>query len=158
MKFEEAIAEIEDTYRCVAGIPGPTAQTGEEYLEFTPFPAGDESKLEIGFASTETLVALGFIEGVRRYADSVLEASGVAGYSSLTLYWRIYPEIERNTTQFKKAVANWKKPRKFELIPVWRMYARLLITAKPEIESLDSWLVKNPGARSVQLVSRRLEA
>lgn len=133
MKLADGIAEIEGMLRCVDGLPSAISQTGEEYVEFRPgiLPSGQGLA---GFATTEDMIVDAFVAAVTEYAMNVAGPDNSDDLLNLTLYWRIRPEIEDSEDQVKVKVGRPPRPPRWVPRRVYRIYARLLVSGKPEIK------------------------
>lgn len=129
MTVEEALAEIrasvETGRNCVVGFAQSIAQTGEPYVTISVGGVVAEGEMH-PFEDTGEAAAAGLLKSLRAYAEEVDPAG------SGTLYWRIYPELERQTHGYSlETLRRYKYPK-----PRFFGYARLLISSKPVVPAI----------------------
>lgn len=120
----DAVADIERRFTVVEGLPCATSQTGEPYVEYGP--GGIREQGIINYAHLHTTE-----EGAIRALCGVVTHFASFAPDGAALYWRIRPEVEKNVL-YKDESLLMARPH-FTPVPVFTVYARLLISDRPVI-------------------------
>lgn len=112
-----AVVSFEENFLVIDGTAGPTAQTGEAYREVMSGGMADEGQRSPCFCTTPEVAVDLWEVAAKRYAS---------GCGGSCLYWRIKPEIDVYPLYERSVLALVPE---YEVIPVWRVYSRLLVSS-----------------------------
>jgi hypothetical protein len=130
MKLEDARADIERRFTMGPQGNYRYAATGEEYVQVSTGGLQKEGRRGPGYYSTPA-------GAVRAWRDAVLKYAKLCDsqISSKTLYWRNPPELDsQDYISVEGSTSNDKAYREACTITLWRVYSRLLISDKPQIQ------------------------